>query len=72
MPVSMASPESAYFFFALPPRALAKTRTLCRRELLRSFEQMDEDQLELFMDEWFSEETQDAMNALVERLKAKS
>jgi len=56
---------------ALPPRALAKTRALTRRGLLRTFEKMDEEQLELFMDEWFSEETQGAMQALVERLQKK-
>jgi len=57
---------------ALPPNALAKTRVLSRRDLMRTFEAMDEEQLELFMDEWFSEETQGAMKALVERLAAKS
>lgn len=56
---------------ALPPKALAKTRALCRRDFLRTFEAMDEEQLELFMDEWFSDETQGAMQALVDRLKAK-
>ncbi len=56
-------------FGALPPNALRKTRAIARAPLLRSLENRDEEHLELFIDEWFSEETQTAMQALVDRLK---
>jgi enoyl-CoA hydratase/carnithine racemase len=56
---------------ALPPETLRRTRALARRELARSFEVMDEEQLELFMDEWFGDECQEALQALVDRLAAR-
>ena len=56
---------------SLPPNALRKTRSLSRRDFVASFEEVDEEALALFIDEWFSDETQGAMRALVERLAAK-
>ena len=55
----------------LPPVTLRKTRALCHRARLRSFRSMDEDQLELFLDDWSSAESQAVLTALVQRLKAK-
>ncbi len=56
---------------ALPPVTLRNTRELCRAELLEAFELLDEDELERFLDEWFSEESQAALRATVARLGAK-
>ncbi|MFT5291322.1 MAG: 3,2-trans-enoyl-CoA isomerase [Planctomycetota bacterium] len=60
---------------ALPPIAMSKTRALARDEFQSTFRGLDEEQLELFLDEWFGDETQGAMGALVkaleERRKAK-
>ncbi len=56
----------------LPPETLKRTRAIARRDLVAPFRRLDEEQLELFMDEWFSEETQNAMRAAVERLKKKA
>ena len=53
----------------LPPETLRKTRALCHRARLRSFRSMDEDQLELFLDDWFGAESQAALGALVKRLE---
>ena len=55
----------------LPPATLRKTRALCRQRLLLSFEAIDEENLELFLDEWFDDECQGALNALVKRLAAR-
>jgi len=57
---------------ALPPNALRKTRASARRELWRAFDSFDDEQLELFLDDWYSRETQNAMRALVERLGKKA
>ena len=54
---------------ALPPNALRRTRAIARRPLAVPFDRMDEEQFELFLDEWFSGETRGAMEALVARLK---
>ena len=53
---------------ALPPEAMRRTRALARAELLAAFRGRDEEQLELFLDEWFGPETQNAMQALVTAL----
>lgn len=55
----------------LPPRALESTRALIRGPLVRALEAVDEDGLELFLDEWFAEECQGALRALVERLASR-
>jgi len=56
---------------ALPPRTLESTRALCSAELARSFDRMEGEVLERFLDEWFGEECQGALRGLVERLAAK-
>lgn len=56
---------------ALPTATLRKTRALCRREFVRSFDIVDDEQLELFLDEWFDDECQAAMKSLVVRLEEK-
>lgn len=53
---------------SLPPETLRRTRAIARADLLRPFERLDEDALELFLDEWFGEECQGALRALVARL----
>lgn len=55
----------------LPPRAMATTRELCRRDLVEAFSDQEERTYERFVDDWFGAETQGAMQALVERLKKK-
>ncbi|MEM7049460.1 MAG: enoyl-CoA hydratase/isomerase family protein [Acidobacteriota bacterium] len=52
---------------ALPPTAVRKTRQVTRQDLHRAFEELQV-QTELFVDAWFSDETQGAMRALVARL----
>jgi len=56
---------------ALPPRAMATTRALARRDLVEIFDARQEATFARFSDDWFSPETQGAMRALVERLKKK-
>ncbi len=53
----------------LPARAMRVTRELCRRELVELFDAQQEATFARFVDDWFSEETQGALRALVERLK---
>ena len=61
--------EVARELLALPARAMRTTRELCRRELVELFDARQEATFARFVDDWFSEETQGAMRALVERLK---
>lgn len=61
----------AEHFASLPPKALGKTRDLARADLRAAFHGRDEEQLELFLDEWFGDETQGAMQALVDALAAR-
>jgi enoyl-CoA hydratase/carnithine racemase len=56
----------------LPPKAMARTRQLCRRDLVEAFAKQEERTYERFVDDWFGSETQGAMRALVDRLKKKS
>ncbi|MEM7483331.1 MAG: enoyl-CoA hydratase/isomerase family protein [Acidobacteriota bacterium] len=55
---------------ALPPAAVQKTREVTRADLHRAFDEL-EFQLDSFVEAWFSDETQGAMRALVERLAAR-
>ena len=55
----------------LPPRAMATTRALCRRNLVEAFARQEERTYERFVTDWFGDETQGAMRALVERLRKK-
>lgn len=56
---------------ALPPATLRNTRMLARRELSASFGACDARALETFLDEWFGDESQAALGAVVARLAAK-
>jgi enoyl-CoA hydratase/carnithine racemase len=56
----------------LPQQALNRTRALTRRSLAEPFKRLDEETLERFVDEWFGDETQGAMQVLVDRLAQKS
>jgi enoyl-CoA hydratase/carnithine racemase len=56
---------------ALPPEAMASTRRLVRAGLASLFAEGNEDELAGLVEQWFSEETQGALRALVERLKRK-
>ena len=56
---------------ALPPATLRRTRQLARRDMLRELEKNDETELETFLDDWFSDEAQGALRALVEQLASK-
>lgn len=63
--------ELARDFLTLPPRAMATTRTHCRRELVELFDARSEATFARFIDDWYSPETQTTLRALVERLKKK-
>jgi enoyl-CoA hydratase/carnithine racemase len=56
---------------ALPPTALRQTRALARRELAAAFDAFDARALESFLDEWFSDECQTTLRAMVAKLAAK-
>ncbi|HBL27528.1 MAG TPA: enoyl-CoA hydratase/isomerase family protein [Acidobacteria bacterium] len=56
---------------ALPPKAMAHTRQCARADLVRIVEEGLAIELNAVVDVWFSEETQQALHALVERLAAK-
>jgi len=64
--------ERARSYLELPPAAMARTRELCRGRLVELFAAQERETLARFVDDWFSQETQGAMRALVERLKNKS
>jgi len=56
---------------ALPPATLRNTRALVRRELSAAFAACDARALEGFLDEWFDDEAQAALKAVVAKLAAK-
>ncbi len=53
----------------MPRRALLTTRAICRAELAQGFEAPGAMDLDRFVEGWFSEETQQTMQALVARLQ---
>jgi enoyl-CoA hydratase/carnithine racemase len=57
---------------ALPPQAMASTRRLVRAGLATLFAEDKEAELEGLVENWFSDETQGALRALVERLRKPS
>jgi enoyl-CoA hydratase/carnithine racemase len=61
--------ERARDYVALPANAMRTTRALARRDLADAFAREERATWEAFVADWFSQETQDAMRALVERLK---
>jgi len=63
--------EIARAYLALPPTVMARTRAMCRRDLVEAFDRLSGSTFERFLDDWFSDETRGALVALVERLAAK-
>ncbi len=63
--------EYAKFLSNLPPSAMTTTRGLARKPLIELFDDLDESAIEGFVDAWFSDETQGALTALVEKLSKK-
>ncbi len=55
----------------LPPEAQRRTRAIARAGLISAFDDFDDQQVESFVEGWFSDETQTAMKALVARLSKK-
>ena len=56
---------------ALPRGPMLKTRARARRGLHRIFAEDDGSEVDGLVDDWFADETQAALTALVERLRAK-
>ncbi len=56
---------------ALPPTAMTESRRHARADLVYLFDQLTEETLDQLVEDWFSDETQAAMNALVARLAGK-
>jgi enoyl-CoA hydratase/carnithine racemase len=56
---------------ALPRLAMTSTRSLVRSDLVHLFDDRSKLDVEKFVDIWFSESTQAALNNLVERLQKK-
>ncbi len=56
---------------SLPSDAMLTTRAYARRDLIDSFQEVPENDLEALVDRWFSAETQAALHEMVERLAAK-
>lgn len=57
---------------AMPPTTMAATRQIAREDLVGLFDAHNEATLESIVDNWFTDETQGALHALVERLAGKS
>lgn len=56
---------------ALPAHAMARTREIARADMASNYDDLDEDDLEGFSEAWFSEETQQIIRQIIERLKNK-
>lgn len=56
---------------ALPPQAVAATRSLARADLVTQFEELGARSHEELMNVWFSDETQAAMRSLLAQLAAR-
>jgi Delta3-Delta2-enoyl-CoA isomerase len=56
---------------ALPPQAVAATRSLARADLVTQFEDLGARSHEDLMNVWFSDETQAAMRSLLAQLAAR-
>ena len=57
---------------AMPPATMSATRRIAREDLVGLFDLLTEAALESVVDNWFTDETQAALHALVARLAAKS
>jgi Delta3-Delta2-enoyl-CoA isomerase len=63
--------EHCQRLLALPPRAMAETRRVARAGLVRLFDEAGEEEVELVLGHWFSDETQSTLRAVVEKMAAK-
>ena len=63
--------EWAAGMIALPPNAMSKTREAAREDLVRLMEEGLATEGERLVDNWFSDETQATLRAIVERMKKK-
>ncbi|HWM94447.1 MAG TPA: enoyl-CoA hydratase/isomerase family protein [Thermoanaerobaculia bacterium] len=63
--------EWANGMLALPPVAMAQTRKAVRADLVRLMEEGLATEGDLLLDNWFSEESQTTLRAVVERMKRK-
>jgi enoyl-CoA hydratase/carnithine racemase len=54
---------------ALPREAMLKTRTIARADLHAALDGFSDDELDGFVDQWFARSTQEALQALVAKLK---
>jgi enoyl-CoA hydratase/carnithine racemase len=63
--------EWATGILAVPPVALSRTRKAARADLVRIMEEGLASEIDLLVDNWFSDEAQSHLHALVERLKKK-
>lgn len=61
--------EVARDHLSIPARAMRETRRMARRDLEESFAREERATWESLVEDWFSEETQGALRALVARLK---
>ncbi|MCB1606025.1 MAG: enoyl-CoA hydratase/isomerase family protein [Xanthomonadales bacterium] len=57
---------------ALPPAAFAVNRRICRMDLASCIDQTPTDELDRFLDGWFSAESQDTLRNLVAKLRTAS
>lgn len=63
--------EVARAYLALPPTVMARTRAMCRRDLVEAIDRLASATSDRFLDDWYSDETRGALTALVARLAAK-
>jgi enoyl-CoA hydratase/carnithine racemase len=63
--------EWAQGIITLPPNAMSKTRAAAREDLVRLMEEGLATEGGLLVDNWFSDETQATLRAIVERMKKK-
>ena len=63
--------EWANGMIALPPNAMSKTREAAREDLVRLMEEGLATEGELLVSNWFSDETQATLRAIVERMRKK-
>lgn len=63
--------EWANGMIALPPNAMSQTREAARADLVRFMEEGLATEGELLVSNWFSEETQTSLRAIVERMRKK-
>jgi enoyl-CoA hydratase/carnithine racemase len=63
--------EWATGIIALPPNAMSKTRAAAREDLVRLMEEGLATEGGLLVDNWFSDETQSTLRAIVDRMKKK-